>query len=236
MDKAEALSSTKRDKTDLKGSITVETPSRLQRLGARGMVDAQVVPVFVLSADVDATEMMSWRLGLKASTRDGPIPTVNDVVVRATALVLRDFPRVNAACGEDSFSLYGRINVGMAVTTEAGLLVPVVLDADKKDLVAIAAETKDLAERARMRRLTPDHFAGGTFTVSNLGMFGVSSFTPIINPPQAGILGVGATMPRASGHSMTLTFVGDHRIVNGADGARFLSRLIELLNDHIEDL
>jgi pyruvate dehydrogenase E2 component (dihydrolipoamide acetyltransferase) len=117
------------------------------------------------------------------------------------------------------------------VATDAGVLVPTVFDAERKSLGEIAAEARDLSERARESRLTLDELDGGTFTVSNLGMFGITSFVPIVNAPQAAILGVGAVVAREGRSAMALTFVGDHRIVNGADGARFLADVRARLED-----
>ena len=152
-------------------------------------------------------------------------PSINDFVVRAAALLLREFPRFNASYADGKIECYARVNVGIAVATDDALLVPVVHDADRKTLAEIAADTRRLAEAARRRTLQPEDLRDATFTVSNLGMFGVRSFTGIIDPPQVAILAVGGI----SGNAMTVTLSCDHRVVYGADGARFLSRLGELL-------
>jgi pyruvate dehydrogenase E2 component (dihydrolipoamide acetyltransferase) len=158
--------------------------------------------------------------------------------VKAAALALREAPRFNASYVDGKIELYSRVNVGVAVATDDALLVPVVFDADQKSLVQIAAETRRLADAARRRALGPDEMRHGTFTVSNLGMFGVRSFTAIIDPPQTAILAVGGARrePFEAGPDhvafrdvMTVTLACDHRVVYGADGARFLSRLRELL-------
>jgi pyruvate dehydrogenase E2 component (dihydrolipoyllysine-residue acetyltransferase) len=151
---------------------------------------------------------------------------------------LRELPRFNASYVDGRVEQYSRVNVGIAVATDDVLLVPVVLDADRKTLAEIAADTRRLADAARQRALRPDDLRNGTFTVSNLGMFGVGSFTAIVDPPQAAILAVGgvrrAAVEDADGgvvfrDLMTVTLACDHRVVYGADGARFLSRLRDLL-------
>ena len=173
-----------------------------------------------------------------ARDEGGDVPSLNDFVVKAAAETLRAFPRFNAAYVDGKVECYSRINVGVAVAVEDALLVPVVFDADRKSLTEIAADTKRLAGAARRRALGPDDLHNGTFTVSNLGMFGVSAFTAIIDPPQVAILAVGgarrAPFEDETGRVvfrdlMTVTLTSDHRVVYGADGAKFLSRLRELL-------
>jgi pyruvate dehydrogenase E2 component (dihydrolipoamide acetyltransferase) len=159
------------------------------------------------------------------------------MVVKASAIALREHPNANGGYRDGRLLLNSRINVGVAVAAEGALVVPTVFDAEEKSLGEIARETRALAQRVRAGTITPPELGGGTFTVSNLGMFGVTSFTAIINPPQAAILSVGALEPRAvvrdgeivSRHTMTLTLVCDHRILYGADAARFLARIRELL-------
>jgi pyruvate dehydrogenase E2 component (dihydrolipoyllysine-residue acetyltransferase) len=181
------------------------------------------------------------RRGAREEREDAP--SLNDFVVKAAAGALREFPRFNASYVDDKLECYSRINVGVAVATDDALLVPVVFDADQKTLAQIAADTRRLAESARRRALQPDDLREGTFTVSNLGMFGVRSFTAIIDPPQVAILAAGglrrAPAEDASGRIafrdlMTVTLTCDHRAVYGADGARFLSRLRELLERPLE--
>jgi pyruvate dehydrogenase E2 component (dihydrolipoamide acetyltransferase) len=159
------------------------------------------------------------------------------MVVKACALALRDSPRANGGYRDGRVQLHSRVNVGVAVAAEETLVVPTVFDADQKSVGEIARETRALAERVRDGSITPPELGGGTFTVSNLGMFGVSAFTAIINPPQAAILSVGALEPRAvvrdgeivARNTMTVTLACDHRILYGADAARFLARVRELL-------
>ena len=191
---------------------------------ARRMVEsATTIPVFTLSADIDMSLIAALRRG--AREEPGDVASVNDFVVKAAARTLREFPRFNASYSDGKVECYSRINVGIAVATEDALLVPVVHDAERRTLAEIAADTRRLAEAARRRTLQPEDLYDGTFTVSNLGMFGMRSFTAIIDPPQVAILAVGAVR----GDLMTVTLSCDHRVVYGADGARFLSRLRELL-------
>jgi len=164
-------------------------------------------------------------------------PTYNDMVVKACALALRDHPRANGSYRDGTLQLHSRINVGVAVAAQDALVVPTVFDADEKSLGEIARETRALAKGVREATITPPELSGGTFTVSNLGMYRIASFTAIINPPQAAILSVGSVAPRAvvreeelrARHTMTVTLVCDHRILYGADAAEFLARIRELL-------
>jgi pyruvate dehydrogenase E2 component (dihydrolipoamide acetyltransferase) len=204
---------------------------------ARRMVEsATTIPSFSVTADVDMSLITTLRRGAREERDEAP--SVNDFVVKAAAGALRAFPRFNASYVDDKVECWSRVNVGIAVATDDALLVPVVFDVDRKTLAEIAADTRRLAEAARRRALRPDDLRDGTFTVSNLGMFGVRSFTAIIDPPQVAILAVGGVRrsPVEDAHGlvvfrdlMTVTLTCDHRVVYGADGARFLSRLRELL-------
>jgi pyruvate dehydrogenase E2 component (dihydrolipoamide acetyltransferase) len=166
-----------------------------------------------------------------------PSPSLNDFVVKACALALREHPRANGAYRDGEFHLHSRVNVGIAVAAVDSLLVPTIFDADGKGLGQIAADTRMLAEKARAGSITPPELAGGTFTVSNLGSFGVSAFTAVINAPQAAILAVGEVADRAvvrggevvARPMMSATLSCDHRILYGADAAAFLRRIRELL-------
>ena len=213
----------------------VQEPTRLQRTVARRMVEGASAPTFSADTDVDLTGVLE----LRASVGPGrAAPSLNDFVVKAAALALREFPRLNGSYTDAGFDLHDHVNVGIAVAVDEGLLVPVVRDADRKALAAVAAETHELAEKVRSGTIGPAELDGGTFTVTNLGMLGVRHFVPILNPPQAGILSVGAVAKRPTVNESgevgvrdlaTMTLVCDHRIVYGADAARFLSRLRELL-------
>ncbi len=197
---------------------------------------ATTIPVFTVSADADVSQIVAFRR--EARERGDEAPSVNDFVVKAAATTLREFPRFNASYVDGKVECYSRVNVGIAVATDDALLVPVVRDADRKSLTELAEETRTLADGARRRTLGPEDFHDGTFTVSNLGMFGVRAFTAIIDPPQVAILAVGGVRraPVEEGADriafrdlLTVTLSCDHRVVYGADGARFLSRLRELL-------
>lgn len=214
-----------------------EEPTRIQRLVARRMVEARSsVPDFVLFSDVSMGACLDLRARLKAM--HDPAPSVNDMVVKAAALALREHPRANGSYRDERFELHDRVNVGVAVASDEGLVVPTVVDADVRSLGSIAAETRRLVGAVRDGSVTPGDLADGTFTVSNLGMFGVDAFTAIINPPQAAILAVGAIRRQPVAHDddtvsvgdvMTLGLVSDHRILNGADAARLLARIRTLL-------
>jgi pyruvate dehydrogenase E2 component (dihydrolipoamide acetyltransferase) len=214
-----------------KGEPQVVEPSRIQATIARRMAEAKATqPEFTLTVDVDMDAAVELRERFKAL--DGPVvPSYNDLVVRAAALALREHPRANAAFRDGRFELYPQVNVGVAVAAADALLVPTVRDADRLSLGAIARETRRLAAAAREGKLTAPELSGGTFSVSNLGMFGVTQFTAVLNPPQAAILAVGALEQRpvvragevVAGHRMTMTLTCDHRILYGADAAAFLA-------------
>ena len=220
-----------------KGEVSVHEPTPTQATIARRMLEsATTIPVFTVSADIDVSQIVASRR--EARERGGEAPSVNDFVVKAAAATLREFPRFNASYVDGTVECYSRVNVGIAVATDDALLVPVVRDADRKSLAELAEETRTLADGARRRALRPEDFHDGTFTVSNLGMFGVRAFTAIIDPPQVAILAVGGARRApvedgagriAFGDLLTATLSCDHRVVYGADGARFLSRLRELL-------
>jgi len=224
--------------TSARGDVRVLVPTPTQATIARRMAEsAATIPTFTVTADADVSQIVALRLGARAEGGDAT-PSLNDFVVKAVATALGEFPRFNASWVGDTIECYSRINVGVAVATDDALLVPVVPDADAKSLAEIAAETRRLADTARRRALRPEELQNGTFTVSNLGMFGVRSFTAIVDPPQTAILAVGAVRRAPAEDAtggvvfrdvMTLTLSCDHRVVYGADGARFLSRLRELL-------
>ncbi len=222
---------------DARGDVTVVELTPTQATIARRMArSAAEIPTFTVSADADVSEVVALRRGARAESKHAP--SLNDFVVRAAALVLREFPRFNALYVDGRIECYSRVNVGVAVAVDDALLVPVVADAERKSLAEIAAETRRLVNGARGRSLRPEELRGGTFTVSNLGMFGVRSFSAIVDPDQTAILAVGSVRRAPAEDAarqvvfrdvMTLTLSCDHRVVYGADGARFLSRLCELL-------
>jgi pyruvate dehydrogenase E2 component (dihydrolipoamide acetyltransferase) len=220
-----------------KGDVSIHEPTRLQRTVSRRMAEAKAtVPDFSLELDVDMTLCIELRERLKAQTDRAP--SFNDMVVKAAALALRDHPRVNGAYRDGKFEAYSRVNVGVAVAAQDALVVPVVHDADQKSLGEISRQALRLIERVRDGEITPPELSGGTFSVSNLGMFGIERFTAIVNPPQAAIMSVGALMKKPAVDDrgrvvardlMTLTLICDHRILYGADGAKFLAQVRELL-------
>ena len=180
-----------------KGETSTQDLTRLQQTVARRMAESKATaPDFVLNVDVDMEEAVDLRKRLKAAAAEGqPVPSFNDFVVKACALALVDFPRANGAYRDGKFELYSRVNVGVAVAGQDALVVPTVFDADSKSIGQISRETRALAERVRAGAITPPELSSGTFTVSNLGMFGIQSFVAVINPPQAAILAVGAMAP-----------------------------------------
>ncbi len=224
---------------DLKGQTTVVELSTTGQTIARRMSQSRSeIPSFDVVMQADMSTVVQLRRGARELV--DAVPSVNDFVVKAVALTLREFPAFNSSFVNGRSERHGRVNVGIAVATEDALIVPAVVDADAKPLAAIAAETRDLAARAQSRQLTPDEVTASTFTVSNLGMFGVRSFTAVINPPQVAILAVGAVSrspieTSAGGVAFRdvaeLTLTADHRAIYGADAARFLAHLRQLLEN-----
>ena len=219
-----------------RGGMVIRDLTRTQQVIARRMAEAKAtVPHFQVQTEVVLDGVLELRGQLRAQA-DRP-PSINDFIVKAAALALREFPLANASYRDGRFELHDRINIGFAVATDDALVVPTVLDADWRSLGAIAHETRRLADAVRVNTITPSELSGATFTVSNLGMYGMTAITPVISVPQAAILGVGAARPvlaRVDGEIldrqlMTLTLSCDHRILYGADAAQFLSRVRGLL-------
>jgi pyruvate dehydrogenase E2 component (dihydrolipoamide acetyltransferase) len=220
-----------------KGEAEIQELTRLQQTVARRMAESKATaPDFSISLTVDMTQAVELRKRLKEVA--DPAPSFNDMVVKAAAIALTEHPRVNGAYRDGKFEIYERVNVGVAVAAQDALVVPTVFDADRKSLGQIARDARAAAEKVRDRTITPPELSGATFTVSNLGMFGIEHFVAIINPPQSSILTVGklAKQPAVddSGRivardQMSLSLVCDHRILYGADGAQFLARVKELL-------
>ncbi|MGI8439438.1 MAG: dihydrolipoamide acetyltransferase family protein [Thermoleophilaceae bacterium] len=220
-----------------KGETEVVELSRLQKTVARRMAESKATaPDFHLQMEIDMSGCVSLRAELKAVA--DPVPTFNDMIVKACASALREHPRVNAAYRDGAFEHYSRVNVGVAVAGQDALVVPTVFDAGTKSLGEIARDVRGLVEKVHEGTISPPELSGGTFTVSNLGMFGIESFSAVINPPQAAILAVGALKKKAvvaedgeivARDMMGVTLVSDHRILYGADAARFLARVRELL-------
>ena len=224
-----------------KGQVTYEEPSKLQSVVARRMAESKATaPHFYLRASVDMSEAVAGRAKLKQLAGEGSVvPSFNDMVVKACALALREHPRANGAYRDGRFELYSRVNVGVAVAAKDALVVPTLFDADRKGLRQIATESRALAAKVRDGQITPPELSGATFTVSNLGMYGIDGFSAVINPPQAAILAVGAIEERpvvregeiTTAHLMQVDLACDHRILYGAPAAEFLARIRSLLEE-----
>jgi pyruvate dehydrogenase E2 component (dihydrolipoamide acetyltransferase) len=225
------------DTDGAKGQTSIQELTRLQRTVSRRMAESKATaPDFQLNMEIDMSGCVELRSRLKDVA--DPAPSFNDMVVKAAASALREFPRVNGAYRDGQWELYSRVNVGVAVAAQDTLIVPTIFDADQKSLGAIARDARELIGKVRDGKITPPELSGGTFTVSNLGMYGIESFSAVINPPQAAILAVGALKKKPvvddSGRivardMMTVSLICDHRILYGADGAEFLARVRQLL-------
>ena len=215
----------------------------MKKAVARRMVDSvQNVPHFPLFIDVEIDQLMAVRAKVnKMLEPQGIKVSVNDFVIKAAALALKMVPEANASYTPEGIAMHHNADVSMAVAIDGGLITPIIRKAETKGLAQIATESKDLAKRARERKLKPEEFQGGTFSVSNLGMFGIKQFTSIINEPQGCIMSVGAGEQRpvvkdgqlAVATVMTVTLTCDHRVVDGATGARFLQAFKPLIEDPV---
>jgi pyruvate dehydrogenase E2 component (dihydrolipoamide acetyltransferase) len=209
----------------------------IRKIIAKRLLESkQNVPHFYLSVDVLMNEVLEFRTkankGLEAS---GVKISVNDLIIKASALALRDFPNVNASWSENGMMVYNNVDISVAVSTENGLITPIVKNADAKSISAISIEMKELAKKAKENRLKPDEFQGGGFSLSNLGMYGITNFNAIINPPQSAILAIGTTAKKPifceemkefyPADVMNLTISIDHRVVDGVLGANFLNKI-----------
>jgi pyruvate dehydrogenase E2 component (dihydrolipoamide acetyltransferase) len=221
-----------------RGATSVEQLTRTQAVIVRRMSESRAtVPAFSLEVDVDMTAMLTARARMRKLA--DPAPSLNDVIVKACAIALRRHPRANGSYRDGEFLLHGRVNVGIAVAAEDALIVPTITDADSRSLRQIAAESRRLIAAARDRTLTPAELAGATFTVSNLGMYGIDRFEGIINPPQAAILCIGAIVERPVVRDgaivvrslMSATLACDHRILYGADAAELLADIRQTLEE-----
>jgi pyruvate dehydrogenase E2 component (dihydrolipoyllysine-residue acetyltransferase) len=236
-DKAEERREPQKTEAGPKGEAEIQELTRLQQTVSRRMAESKATaPDFSISLTVDMTQAVELRRRLKEVA--DPAPSFNDMVVKAAATALREHPRVNGAYRDGKFELYEKVNIGVAVAAMDALVVPTIFDADRKSLGQIARDARAIIEKVRDKTVTPPELSGGTFTVSNLGMYGIEHFTAIINPPQASILTVGALAKRpavddngriVARDQMSLSLVCDHRILYGADGAQFLARVKELL-------
>lgn len=217
--------------------------SAVRRVTARRLAESLDAPHFYLTSVVDAERLLAFRTEVNERlAATGTKVSVNDLLIRACAATLHAHPQINSSWGGDKILRHRRIHVGVAVAIEDGLIVPVVRDADRKSLGEIATESRALAERARAGRLTPDEFSGGTFTISNLGMYGIDHFTAVINPPEAAILAVGAATDEpvvrdgqlVARPTIKLTLSIDHRVVDGATAAVFLRDLKDTLEEPMQ--
>jgi pyruvate dehydrogenase E2 component (dihydrolipoamide acetyltransferase) len=219
-----------------------EELTRTQTIVARRMVESKTtVPHFYLTTEVRMDEAVRIQKQIRESVTGAEKLTISDLVMRASALALRTYPGVNASWGGDHIEVKRRINIGFAVAQPKGLVVPVLKDVDSKDLVQISIESRQLIERARAGKPSPQDLEGGTFSISNLGMFGVTDFAAVVNMPEAAILAVGAVSDKpvvdggqvVAGKLMQMTLSVDHRVLYGADGAQFLAEVKRLLENPV---
>jgi pyruvate dehydrogenase E2 component (dihydrolipoamide acetyltransferase) len=217
----------------------------MRKVIARRLSEAKsTIPHFYVSMDIELDAMIAIQeqLNAKAPARDQPgayFITINDFVIKGTAAALRRVPEVNASWTDDGMVFYDDVDISVAVAIPDGLITPIIRKADQKGLLTISREMRDLAGRARAGKLKPEEFQGGGFSISNMGMFGVTEFSAIINPPQAGILAVAAGTKRpvvkngalAVATMMTCTLSVDHRVIDGALGARWLREFKTILED-----
>ncbi|MBA4011875.1 MAG: pyruvate dehydrogenase complex dihydrolipoamide acetyltransferase [Phenylobacterium sp.] len=225
------------------GSYDLIPLDGMRKTVARRMTDSfRDVPHFPLTIDLEIDGLLASRAKINAMLeKQGVKVSVNDLVIKAAAVALKQVPEANASYSPEGIAMHHNADIAMAVAIEGGLITPIIRKAETKGLAQIAVEAKDLAERARTRKLKPEEFQGGTFSVSNLGMFGIKSFGSIINEPQGCILSVGAGEPRpvvkngqlAIATVMTVTLSCDHRVVDGATGARWLQAFKALIEDPI---
>jgi pyruvate dehydrogenase E2 component (dihydrolipoamide acetyltransferase) len=225
------------------GSYDLVPLDGMRKTVARRMTESfRDVPHFPLTIDLNIDALLAARAKINAMLeKQGVKVSVNDLVIKAAAIALRQVPEANASYSPEGIAMHHHADVAMAVALEHGLITPIIRNAELKGLAQIAVEAKDLAERARSKKLKPEEFQGGTFSVSNLGMFGIKSFASIINEPQGAILSVGVGEKRpvviadqlAVATVMTVTLTCDHRVVDGAIGARWLQAFKALIEDPI---
>ena len=217
----------------------IEKVSQMRKTIARRLTESKRdIPHYYLTIDVDMEPLLAARKGINAELeRTGEKISVNDLLIKGVAVALRRYPDANASYRGDTIHYHGRVDISVAVAIPDGLITPVVRDADLKGLSEIAAEVRDLVGRARDKKLEPEEFTDGTFTISNLGMFGIEAFTAVINPPEGAILAVGTIRDEpvvkdgavVPGKRMRLTMSCDHRVIDGATGAKYLQVLKRLL-------
>jgi pyruvate dehydrogenase E2 component (dihydrolipoamide acetyltransferase) len=223
------------------GSYDLIPLDGMRKTVARRMTDSfRDVPHFPLSLDIEIDALLAARVRINGLLeKEGVKISVNDFVMKAAAVALQKVPEANASYSPEGIAMHHHADIAMAVAIPGGLITPIIRSAETKGLAQIAKESKDLAERARSKKLKPEEFQGGTFSVSNLGMFGIKTFASIINEPQGAILSVGAGEKRpvvkgdeiVIANVMSVTLTCDHRVVDGAVGARWLAAFKELLEE-----
>ncbi|MDC7674884.1 pyruvate dehydrogenase complex dihydrolipoamide acetyltransferase [Asticcacaulis machinosus] len=228
------------------GSYDLVPLDGMRKVIARRLTDSfRDIPHFPLTVDIEIDNLLAARAKINTALESqGVKVSVNDIVIKAVALALKQVPEANASFTPEGIALHHNADIAMAVAIDGGLITPIIRKAETKSLAQIAKETKDLAARARDRKLKPEEFQGGTFSVSNLGMFGIKQFASIINEPQGCILSVGAGEQRpvvkggqlAVATVMTVTLTCDHRVVDGSIGAKYITALRDLLQDPIKML
>ena len=212
-------------------SSLVANSSMRMMIAERLQQSMQEAPHFYINADIEIDALLAARKSLNAAAPEGVKVSVNDMIVKIAALTLMQHPQVNASWEDKHTRLHAHADVAIAVAIEGGLITPIVTEAENKGLYAIASETGELINKAKEGKLQPEEYVGGSFTISNLGMFGVKSFTAVINPPHSAILAIGAGEERAIVREgkvevatvMTVTLSCDHRVVDGAEGAKWLA-------------
>jgi pyruvate dehydrogenase E2 component (dihydrolipoamide acetyltransferase) len=218
-----------------RGTYALEPLNRIQKfIAARLTEAARDIPTFPLSVDIGVDALLALRL--RYNEANGSRISVNDFLIKACGLALQEVPAVNSSYTPLGFARHRHADIAVAVATDLGLMTPIIFAAEEKGIARISAEAHDLRERARTQRLKADEYTGGTFTVSNLGMFGITSFASIINPPHAAILSIGAARPSLiAGEplravtSINVTLTCDHRVIDGVIGATWLNALRGLL-------
>ena len=217
---------------------TVPIEGIRRTIATRMLQSLQTMAQVTLTTEANVADAMALRAGISRQWTELSLSPLH-LAVKATARALKDHPRLNAVQGEDEVQLMDEVNIGVAVSLPEGLITPVIRNADQKTLAQIAGEARDLASKTREGRARPEEVTGGTFTISNLGAYEVDAFTPIINPPQVAILGVGRVVEKpvilhgeiAKGAMMYLSLTFDHRVVDGAPAAEFLQKLKGYLED-----
>ena len=225
------------------GSYDLVPLDGMRKVIAKRLTDSfRDIPHFPLTVDLEIDRLLDARARINALLdKDGVKVSVNDLVIKAAALALKRVPEANASFTPEGIALHHHADIAMAVAIDGGLITPIIFEAENKSLAQISKESKDLASRARERKLKPEEFQGGTFSVSNLGMFGIKSFASIINEPQGAILSVGAGEKRPVVHGdqlaiatvMTVTLTCDHRVVDGAIGARWMQAFKAYVEDPV---